>query len=246
MEAQSLVLLKDGLNRYGVTAREVNISAIARHLEMVVEWNERMNLTAILAERDMILKHVIDSATALTSVKLAAGTKLLDVGTGAGFPGVVLKCLEPQAHVVLLESLGKRCTFLEAVGQEVIDQLPEPRGKYEVVWSRAEDAGKDVRFREQFDVVIARAVAELRVLSEYCLPFCRVGGEFLAMKGPTASEELAKAEEAIAKLGGAVAEVREVELPEQAGIRTLIRVKKERATPKAYPRKAGTPAKSPL
>lgn len=246
MEERNLALLKDGLRTVGVAVTDGMIAAITRHLELVAEWNERMNLTAILAERDMVLKHVLDSALALELIKLRPGTRLVDVGTGAGFPGVVLKCIHPEIGVVLLESLGKRCTFLEAVGKEVVEGLPQPRGAYEVLWSRAEDAGRNPKYREQFDIVTARAVAELRVLSEYCLPLCRVGGEFLAMKGPTAREELGSAEIAMATLGGVVTEVREIELPEDAGVRTLIRIKKERSTPSAYPRKAGTPAKSPL
>lgn len=246
MEQTNLDRLAVGVRQYGVAARESTLAAIGKHLAMVREWNERVNLTAITEERDMVLKHAIDSVTALAAVSLVPGLKVLDVGTGAGFPGVVLKCVEPQAHVVLLESLQKRCKFLEAVGEEVISTLESPPGSYEVVWGRAEDAGQRPELREGFDLVVARAVAELRVLSEYCLPFVRVGGTFLAMKGPGAQEEIAGAARAIEVLGGRLGESREIELPEDAGRRTLIVINKVRSTPKSYPRKAGTPAKSPL
>lgn len=245
MEEHNRVILEAGLRQYGVEPTSRMTEALGKHLAMVVDWNERINLTAITNEREMVLKHAIDSASALAVVKLGQGISLLDVGTGAGFPGIVLKCIHPEIRVVLLESLNKRCTFLEAVGDEVIRGL-EPHGGYEVVWGRAEDTGRNPQYRGQFDVVVARAVAELRVLAEYCLPFCKVGGVFLAMKGPGAGEEIAAAEKAVATLGGTIAESREVHLPEEAGTRTLILIKKVKETPAAYPRKAGTPSKSPL
>lgn len=246
MEQANRELLLSGMECYGVAPEERAVAAIDRHLAMVREWNERVNLTAITEEREMVVKHAIDSLTALGVIHIEREARILDVGTGAGFPGVVLKSVHPQTHVVLLESLQKRCKFLEAVGQEVVTPLAGGNGSYQVVWGRAEDFGAQPEFREKFDLVVARAVAELRVLSEYCLPFARVGGTFLAMKGPSAGEELAGAKGAIERLGGEVAEVREVELPEGAGARTLICIRKVRVTPKGYPRKAGTPAKSPL
>jgi 16S rRNA (guanine527-N7)-methyltransferase len=246
MEQRNRDMLAEGLASYGVAATEQALDALAKHLAMVVEWNERMNLTAITQERDMVVKHVIDSASALSVIPLGPGTRVLDVGTGAGFPGVVLKCLAPGVHMTLLESLNKRCSFLQAVGQEVVDPLGGPHEGYNVVWGRAEDFGRNASFREGFDLVVARAVAELRVLSEYCLPFCRVGGHFLAMKGPSVGEELSAAEKAISVLGGSISAVKEITLPEDAGTRTFVLVKKVKSTPAAYPRKAGTPSKTPL
>jgi 16S rRNA (guanine527-N7)-methyltransferase len=246
MEQSNRELLTAGLAGYGVEVTDPKLNALAGHLAMVADWNERVNLTAITNEREMVLKHAIDSASALSIVKVGPGMGILDIGSGAGFPGVVLKCLVPEARVTLLESLNKRCTFLQAVGEEIVHGLGGPADGYKVLWGRAEDFGRDPMYREKFDIVVARAVAELRVLAEYCLPFCRVGGHFLAMKGPAAGEELSVSARAISALGGSVAEVREITLPEDAGVRTLVLVKKEKSTPSAYPRRAGTPTKSPL
>lgn len=246
MEQANLALLEQGLRQFGMAPSGAALTAIVRHLEMVAQWNQSVNLTAIKGERDMVIKHAVDSASALMVINLKPGDRVIDVGTGAGFPGVTLKSLVPEIDIVLLESLGKRCKFLEAVAGAVLPVLGQSPDSYRVVWSRAEDAGTNPQFREQFDVVVARAVAELRVLSEYCLPLCRVGGEFLAMKGPAAQAEIADAAGALLVLGGEVAEVREVHLPEDAGSRTLIRIKKVRPTARTYPRKAGLPSKKPL
>lgn len=246
MESMNRALLEAGLRSFGLEPEEQSVTAIGRHLAMVADWNERVNLTALTNERDMVLKHAIDSASAVRVISLSPGLRVLDVGTGAGFPGVTLKCLAPDIHLVLLESLQKRCRFLEAVKAEVMEEVLGTSSGYEVVWGRAEDQGHNPQYREKFDVVCARAVAELRVLAEYCLPFCRVGGEFLAMKGPAGVDEVAQAEKAIEVLGGVISEVKVLDLPEEAGRRTLVRIKKERHTPMGYPRKAGTPAKSPL
>jgi 16S rRNA (guanine527-N7)-methyltransferase len=246
MEQVNRELLEDGLRAFGCTPDEDAMRSIGRHLDMVLEWNVRVNLTAITAERNMVVKHIIDSAAALTVFDLKAGDSLLDVGTGAGFPGVTLKCLRPGIRLGLLESLAKRCKFLEAVGAELFGLPGSELGGFEVIWGRAEEMGQKSQFRERYDVVVARAVAHLSVLSEYCLPFCRVGGSFLAMKGPTLSEELEEAARAILVLGGQVTEVREVVLPDDAGNRTLVRIDKVRACSSLYPRRAGTPSKSPL
>ncbi|MEW8977812.1 MAG: 16S rRNA (guanine(527)-N(7))-methyltransferase RsmG [Symbiobacterium sp.] len=237
--------LTGGLAALGLLAEPAAVDAVLRHLEMVREWNERMNLTAITADADMIIKHAVDSAAGLTVVKLGVGQRVLDVGSGAGFPGVVWKCLVPGIHLVLLESLKKRCAFLEEVGAALFGAAAGEEG-YQVVWGRAEDVGRQPGHRESYDVVTARAVAELRVLAEYCLPFVKVGGFFLAMKGPAVAEELAAAQNALTRLGGEVAEVRQLELPQDGGRRTLVLVRKARSTPPGYPRKAGVPERRPL
>jgi 16S rRNA (guanine527-N7)-methyltransferase len=241
MDQANRQLVGEELKAFGWSLPEGAVEKIARHLELVVQWNDRINLTAITTEREMILKHVIDSASAGTMITLAPGMKVADVGTGAGFPGVILKCLDPSVQMVLMDSLAKRCKFLEEAARELF-----PANGYEVVWGRAEEVGQKEQYRERFDLVIARAVAELRTLSEYCLPLCRVGGHFLAMKGPAAREEVGAAAQSLKTLGGEIDAVKEINLPFGAGQRTLIRIKKVQATPKAYPRKSGTPAKSPL
>lgn len=240
-------LLEESLLGLGISAPQQAIDALLRHIEMVKEWNERVNLTAITEPHAMVVKHVVDSLTALKAVAIEPGMRLLDVGTGAGFPGVPLKVMVPEAHVVLLESLQKRCKFLEAVRDEVIRPSAGSGALgLEVVWGRAEELGQRTLFRESFDVVVARAVAELRILCEYCIPFVRVGGVFVAMKGPGAVEEIDAAKKALGVLGATVKSVESIVLPENAGERTLVVIEKSRRTPGEYPRKAGTPERKPL
>lgn len=238
-------LLEEGLAALGLAADPRGVEAVLRHLELVRVWNERMNLTAITDPQEMVIKHALDAASGMAALGLEPGQRVLDVGTGAGFPGVVWKCLQPGIDLTLLESLQKRCRFLEEVGEAVVRPLSGGAG-YQVVWGRAEDFGRKPEHREQYDVVTARAVAEMRVLVEYCLPFVRVGGRFLAMKGPSVGEEILAAEKAVAVLGGRVEEVCQLELPGGGGRRSLVLIRKERPTPKGYPRKAGVPAKNPL
>jgi 16S rRNA (guanine527-N7)-methyltransferase len=235
-------LLVKGLREIGMEAEEGARSKVLRHLDLVSMWNEQVNLTAVTDPQEMIWKHAVDSATLFRAANPAHGGTLLDVGTGAGFPGVVAKALRPDLRVTLLETLQKRCRFLEAVGEEFFPGDPG----YRVLWSRAEDAGQDPAHREQYDLVTARAVAELRILLEYCLPFVKLGGQFVAMKGPGADQEIASASAALSILGGEIIAVERFSLPGGAGERTLITVKKVKPTPKPYPRKAGTPAKKPL
>lgn len=235
-------LLSEGLETIGLRADEVAQGRILRHLELVSTWNEQVNLTAVTNPQEMVWKHAVDSATLLAAVNPAEGASLIDVGTGAGFPGVVAKALRPDLKLALLESLQKRCRFLEAVGAELFPGDPG----YQVVWSRAEDGGQSPTHRERYDLVTARAVADLRVLAEYCLPFAKVGGQFVALKGPTGDEEVEAAAMAIQTLGGRVVDLKRFSLPGGAGERVLVTIKKEQRTPKAYPRKAGTPTKKPI
>lgn len=244
MREESLQLLAEGLLSYGLAVPEETVRAMGQHLAMVADWNQRVNLTAITDEEGMVVKHALDSALALLVAPLRAGMRVLDVGTGAGFPGVPLKLMVPGIDLVLLDSLQKRCRFLEAVSEQVV--APLGGGTAEVVWGRAEEVGRQADYRECFDLVTARAVAELRVLAEYCLPFVRVGGQFLAMKGPGAQAEVEGAARAIRILGAEVKEVRSVSLPGGHGERTLILMGKTGDTPPQYPRKAGTPERKPL
>ncbi len=246
MDESSHILLESGLRQLGLKSTPDRIMALLVHLDLVIEWNTKFNLTAIKDPKEMIVKHVIDSASILTAGGSGVHGRVLDVGTGAGYPGVVVKCLVPDVQLVLLESLAKRCRFLEEVGSKVLPLLKVDSGGYEVRWGRAEDFGQRPGYREAFDLVTARAVAELRILAEYCLPFCRVGGQFMAMKGPGVDHELAVAEASIHALGGQVIKVSRSMLPDGAGERSIVIVKKVRLTPRSYPRRSGTPTKSPL
>ena len=200
---------------------------------MLADWNTRVNLTAITAPEDVAKKHFLDSLAAAPYLK--AGASVADVGTGAGFPGVPLLILRPDLNVTLIDSLQKRLVFLEAV-------LKELKLKAQCVHARAEDAGQNPRYREQFDVALTRAVSGLPVLCELTLPLVKVGGISIAYKGDSA-EELASSNNALAVLH---ATAERVTIPSDYGARELVILTKTGTTPKQYPRKAGTPAKKPL
>ncbi|MBO4390126.1 MAG: 16S rRNA (guanine(527)-N(7))-methyltransferase RsmG [Lachnospiraceae bacterium] len=221
---------------------------LLRYYEFLVEYNEKVNLTAITDFEDVVKKHFADSAALLPLIreKMAesegATLSLIDVGTGAGFPGMVLKILEPELKVTLLDSLNKGILFLE----ELIRILELDRRTVVPVHGRAEDTGHVFAHREKYDFAVSRAVANLTTLSEYCIPFVKQGGSFVAYKSQAADEELAASAFAIKKLGGDTPVKVPVSLPDLDAERNLIVIPKIRQTPKAYPRKAGTPAKSPL
>ncbi|MCL2817247.1 MAG: 16S rRNA (guanine(527)-N(7))-methyltransferase RsmG [Clostridiales bacterium] len=223
---------------FGLVLEERQLDALARHWRMVEEVNEKFNLTAILDQREAALKHYWDSLYLAKWLK--PGGRCLDLGSGAGFPGIPLAIACPESRWLLLDSLQKRCRFLcEAIADLGLNQV-------EVRALRAEDAGTDPLFRERFDLVAARAVTSLPVLLEYALPFLRVGGLFLAMKGPAAEDELTASANALRLLGGAVKETARYRLPFTEESRSLIVVEKIASTPKKYPRFPGLPKKSPL
>ena len=207
--------------------------------DLLKEWNEKINLTAITEDREIILKHFADCLTILTKRDLN-GKTVIDVGTGAGFPGLPLKIAQSGIKLTLLDSLNKRINFLN----EVCNKLSLEG--VECVHSRAEDGGVNPLYREKFDVCVSRAVANLAVLCEYCLPFVKVGGEFIALKGPDAENELVAAKKAISLLGGEVVGIEEVQVPETDLSHNMVIIKKVSATPKKYPRKAGKISKNPL
>ena len=232
--------LKTGAESYGLTLSEGQAQQFIQYMELLREWNEKINLTAITEPDEVITKHFLDSMSVYATPYVKEGTSVIDVGTGAGFPGLVMKIAKPGIKLTLLDSLAKRLNFLQTVCEET--NIPE----VEFVHSRAEDGGQNPQYREKFDVAIARAVANMSTLSEYLLPFVKVGGYFIAMKGPLADEELANAKKAIATLGGEIAEVAEVDVPFTDLHHRIVVVKKVKPTPKGYPRKAGTPSKKPL
>jgi 16S rRNA (guanine527-N7)-methyltransferase len=201
-------------------------------------WNERVNLTAIADDVGIVTRHFLDSLRCARSWGRAPQS-LIDIGAGAGFPGLPLKILRPELQLTLVESIAKKAAFL----RHMADTLGLTN--VEIVVARAEAAGRDSAQRERYDVAVARAVAELRVLAEYCLPLCRVGGRFLAPKGAQIEGELRAALPAIAQLGGRLVAIEAVELPELEP-RTLVVIEKISATPPQYPRAPGIPAKRPL
>lgn len=217
---------------------EEQLAQFTRYYELLVETNKVMNLTAITEPEDVAVKHMVDSLLAYEDGM--QGKTLVDVGTGAGFPGVPLKIYCPSLKVTLVDSLGKRLRFL----QQVIDELGLKGIRCEHL--RAEDAGRSKKHREQYDYVTARAVARLSVLSEYCLPLAKKGGQFIALKGSRFAEEIEEGEAAVKILGGKIISAEPVKLPGLDDGRAIIKIAKIKATPAQYPRKAGTPEKQPL
>ncbi len=228
-------ILTKGFEQLKILAEEKQISQLIRYSELLVDWNEKINLTAICDEKGIAEKHFLDSATALLTG--CVNGKVIDVGTGAGFPGFVLKILKPEIELTLLDSLQKRINFLKTVGEELTVDA-------EYIHARAEDGGR--MYREKYDTVVSRAVANMTVLSELCLPFLKVGGHFLALKGPLADEELSDAKKAIHILGGEVTDVFSAKIPGTDLNHKIIIVKKVRHTPQQYPRKPGIATKNPL
>lgn len=208
------------------------------YMELLVEWNEKINLTAITEPKEVAVKHFLDSLTVLSAVDIKPGTKVIDVGTGAGFPGIPLKIMCPDMKLTLLDSLNKRLIFLK----EVCTAL---KIEASLVHARAEEGGRQKQLRENFDFATARAVAPLNLLCEYCLPFLKVGGTFVAMKGPNCTDEVKSAKKAISLLGCELIEQKELVLPDNSG-RTLILIKKCKTTPDIYPRHGSKISKNPL
>ncbi len=208
------------------------------YMELLIEWNEKMNLTAITDPKEIILKHFVDSLTIAKYVK--EDKSIIDMGTGAGFPGIPIKIYRKDVKVVLADSLNKRIKFLD----EVIDKLKLEN--VETIHCRAEELGKNKQYREKFDYATSRAVANLSTLSEYLMPFVKLNGKCIFMKTIEVEEELEKAKKAIKTLGGKIEKVDKFEIPESDLGRSIIIAKKEKITPNKFPRKPGTPAKEPL
>ena len=205
---------------------------------ILIEWNEKINLTAITEPNEIIKKHFIDSLTILPYIN--ENNKVIDIGTGAGFPGIPIKIANSNSEITLLDSLNKRLIFIE----EVIKVLELKN--IGTIHGRAEDFGKDKKYREQYDIATSRAVAPLNVLSEYLLPFVKVGGCCLCMKGSNIEEEISQSKKSIEILGGKIEKVDKFYLPESDIIRNIIIIKKLKNTPNQYPRKAGVPSKNPI
>ena len=228
--------MKDKAAQYSIAVSDAQLEQLDIYAGLLVEWNERMNLTSITEPDEIETKHFLDCMLAAQLCK--AGERIADVGTGAGFPGVVMKIMQPEIELTLIDSLEKRLTFLSEVGRQLGLDM-----KY--VHARAEDAGHAQNLRESFNTTTARAVAPLNVLAEYCLPLTAVGGRLIAMKGRSAADEVECAWAAMELLGGTVAEEKKFILPDGSE-RQIIVINKVTATPEKYPRRANAIKKKPL
>lgn len=233
-------ILKKGIEDIGLKCSDETIDKFSKYREILVEWNQKMNLTGIEEEKEVYIKHFLDSVAAVKKGYIKDGMSIIDVGTGAGFPGLPLRiCLE-NSKVTLLDSLNKRINFLSEVCTNInIDDI-------ELIHGRAEDFGKDEKYREQYDIATARAVAGLPILMEFCVPFIKVGGYFVCLKGPNADTELEESRKAMEVLGLEFVEKIDVELPEIELKHNIVVFKKVNSTPAKYPRKAGKPVKTPI
>lgn len=228
------------LEEKGISLSSQQLSQFDTYYKLLVEWNEKMNLTAITDEEEVYLKHFYDSITASFYVDLNQELSLCDVGAGAGFPSIPLKICFPNLKVTIVDSLNKRITFLQNLANEL------GLKNVHFVHDRAETFGTNADYREKFDLVTARAVARLSVLSELCLPLVKEGGMFVPMKAAAASEELEKGKKALQILGGKLEKVHSFSLPLEESERNILIINKIKSTPKKYPRKPGTPNKQPL
>lgn len=229
-----------GLADLGVELTEFQTDQFLHYYELLIEKNKVMNLTAITEFQEVIEKHFIDSLTLVKAIPDLKDQKVLDLGTGAGFPGIPLKIAFPDLDMVLLDSLNKRVLFLN----DVIHGLGL-KG-ITAIHGRAEETARKKEFRQQFDLCVSRAVSNLASLSEYCIPFVRIGGYFVSYKSADADEEIFQAKKAVFLMGGKIEKVIKFQLPESDQGRSLVCIRKEKGTPGTYPRKAGIPAKKPI
>ncbi len=230
--------LFDEVKTIGIELDETALDRFYTYYKMLIDYNTRMNLTAITDEKEVIVKHFCDSLCLLAKCEVKDGAKVIDVGTGAGFPGIPLLIARPDIKLTLLDGLNKRLVFLA-------DVLEEIGLEAEIVHSRAEEGAQDKKYREKFDVATSRAVARLNVLAEYCLPYVKKGGMFVALKGPAAGEEIEEAKNALKLLGGAIEKNEEYTLSDESN-RTLVTIKKTSPTPIKYPRHNSKIKKQPL
>lgn len=240
LQKYDLALFYDSMRELGLSLDDHQIAQFMKYYELLIEWNEFMNLTAITKFEEVCTKHFIDSLSLCKAVDCTKDLSVIDVGTGAGFPGIPLKIAFPKLKITLLDSLAKRVKFLN----EVIKRLELE--DIEAIHGRAEDYAKPDLLREQFDLCVSRAVANLSTLSEYCLPYVKIDGFFISYKSEKISDERQAAQRAIVLLGGDIYSQKEFILPNSDIYRNLFQIKKVRETPKKYPRKAGLPSKEPL
>jgi len=238
MDFAKLMELK--AQQYGIILNDRQLEQFNIYYELLLEWNKKINLTAITEPEEVAVKHMVDSLSAWDESLLPADAKAIDVGTGAGFPSIPLKIMLPDLKLTLLDSLNKRIKFL----QLVTDALGLK--DVELVHGRAEEVARQKKYREKYTIAFSRAVAKMSVLSEYTLPFVKIGGYLVALKGRQYKEEIEQANNALQVLGSSIEKVKPVKLPGIDDIRAIIYVHKEKQTPAVYPRKAGTPERNPL
>lgn len=237
---QFFELMKKASEEAGQELTEKKYEQFIKYMRLLQEWNEKVNLTAITEDEEVIKKHFIDCIKAFKSKAIVNANTIIDVGTGAGFPGLPIAIMNPNVKVTLLDSLNKRINFLNIVANDL--------GLENVITihSRAEDGARQGELREQFDVATSRAVANMAVLSEFCMPYVKVGGHFVALKGPAIDEELESGNNAIKTLGGKLEGIIEVNIEDTDLKHNIVEVKKVKNCPKTYPRKAGTINKKPI
>jgi len=219
---------------------ETAIQLFAHYQRLLQDWNQKFNLTSLTEEKEILIKHFLDSLVCFHFMPRSIAFSLIDIGTGAGFPGIPLKIVNPYIRLTLVDSVQKKVEFCKLLVKEL------GLSDVEVLHARAEDIGQDNHYREKFDWSVARAVADLSVLAEYMLPLTAVGGFMLAMKGAEVGQEVEKANSAISLLGAQINQIEKFFLPENFGERNLILIKKIKPTPQKYPRKPGKPTKKPL
>ena len=240
MKKYNTAQFEKDLDALGVSLTGKQIEQFLRYYEIMIEKNKVMNLTAITEYEDVLKKHFVDSVSIVKAMDFSGSLSVIDVGTGAGFPGLALKLAFPELKMTLLDSLNKRIHFLNEVIEELgVDGV-------ETVHGRAEDYAKPGKLREQYDLCVSRAVANLSTLCEYCLPFVKIDGLFVSYKSEKISEELAAAKGAVSVLGGYIEKQVEFMLPDSDSYRNLVLIRKKKETPVKYPRKAGIPGKEPL
>jgi len=232
--------LEEGFKKLNIPYSSEIENKFIKYRDLLKEWNQKINITSIEDDEDIYVKHFLDSILLLKDNNKNEQISIIDVGTGGGFPGYPLKIVNDNYKVTLLDSLRKRIDFLEEVAKELKLE------NVEFIHGRAEDFGQSKNYREKFDICVSRAVAPLNVLSEYCLPFVKVGGYFAAYKSENISSEIISSENAITKLGGKIKEIKEVSLPETIIVRKIVIIEKCEPTNTKYPRKAGKPSKDPL
>lgn len=240
MEKQYYDVLTIAASNVELEINEEKYDQFLKYKDLLKDWNEKVNLTAITEDEQIIKKHFIDSMKIFQFEPLKKAKKVIDIGTGGGFPGIPMKIMVPEMEITLLDSLKKRINVLQDILKKIgIKDVSTIHG-------RAEDYAQTPQYREKFDAVVSRAVANLASLSEFCLPYVKVGGYFVAMKGPAVDDEVTTAKKAISILGGELKEVIEVEIEGSDLNHNLVIIKKVKNTPKQYPRKAGTATKNPL